>query len=117
MSILIKIEMPRGCYQCLFMTHCEECEGHLNHCILDEDEHGFGNHLFSNLEWKYPIVPMERPSWCPLIELPPHGRLIDADVAYDEFLNLMKIQGAIDPCQLGRILVCAPTIIESEGEE
>lgn len=50
-------------------------------------------------------------------EVPPHGRLIDADAAYDEFLNLMKIQGAIDPCQLGRILVCAPTIIEAEKEE
>ena len=51
---------------------------------------------------------------CPILDIKPHGRLIDADAAYDEFLNLMKIQGAIDPCQLGRILVCAPTIIEAE---
>ena len=69
MILIENMKMPRGCYQCVFMTHCEECEGHHNHCILDEDEHGFGNHSFSNLEWKYPIVPMERPSWCPLIEI------------------------------------------------
>ena len=118
MSILIKIEMPRGCYQCLFMTHCEECEGHPNHCILDEDKHGFGNHLFSSLEWKYPIVPMERPSWCPLVEVKPHGRLIDADalrVDYfaPSFTSNMPNYYHVSKAQIDN----APTIIESEGEE
>lgn len=50
-------------------------------------------------------------------ELPPHGRCIDADVAYEQFLNLMDIQGAINPCQLGTILVDAPTIIPAEEDK
>lgn len=57
--------------------------------------------------------------WCidempEIIELPPHGRLIDVDTAYEQFLNLMDTQGAINPCQLGTILVDAPTVIEAE---
>ena len=51
---------------------------------------------------------------CPLIEIPPHGRLIDGDTAYERFLDLMDQQGAINPCQLGTILVDAPTVIEAE---
>ena len=54
---------------------------------------------------------------CPLVEVLPHGRLIDADTAYNQFLNLMDIQGAINPCQLGTILTNAPTIIESDENE
>lgn len=126
MSILIKIEMPRGCYQCLFMTHCEECEGHLNHCILDEDEHGFGKHLFSNLEWKYPIVPMERPSWCPLIELPPHGDLIDRDALNNAFTGMRfnadglllhygdREDWYLKGSEVETLITNATTIIESE---
>ena len=30
---------------------------------------------------------------CPLVELPPHGRLIDADEAYDALLNRMVMTG------------------------
>lgn len=54
---------------------------------------------------------------CPILDIKPHGDLIDRDEAYNRFLELMKIQGGINPCQLGTILVDAPTIIESEGED
>ena len=47
-------------------------------------------------------------------EVPSHGRLIDVDAAYEQFLNLMDTQGAINPCQLGTILVDAPVVIEEE---
>ena len=98
MSILIKgMEMPKKCEQCWFFG---SDSARVGYCYL--------------LKGELPL-PDGVPQDCQLIEVPtPHGRLIDADVAYDEFLNLMKIQGAIDPCQLGRILVCASTIIESE---
>lgn len=29
-----------------------------------------------------------RPSWCPLVPIPPHGRLIDADALDDLLMNL-----------------------------
>ena len=51
MSILIEgMEMPKNCGICCFKDGCE---------------------------FSVPLT--ERPSDCPLIEIPPHGRLIDAD--------------------------------------
>lgn len=48
--------------------------------------------------------------WCPLVEIPPHGRLIDAD----------ELEGEFEYCseedRLGRLLD-VPTVIESEVEE
>ena len=123
MSILIRdMKMPRGCYQCVFMTHCEECEGWSNHCILDEDEHGFGNHYFSDIDWKYPIVPMERPSWCPLIGLPPHGDLIDRDalnidISQSVRFSIAKNRPSAEMRGAFKVLdrlAIAPTIIEEE---
>ena len=68
----------------------------------------------------------DRPSWCPLIELPPHGRLIDAD-AFEYTCKFNYCNGCEDwnglKCKtcwvddmLGE-LENAPTIIESEGED
>ena len=44
---------------------------------------------------------------CPLVPVPPHGRLIDADA-------LMKRYGTMS---FSTVIVDAPTIIEAEGEE
>ena len=63
MSILIKgMEMPKNCYTCPFCDYvsarCDAVKG-------------------------TPYTPADRyekrADWCPLIEIPPHGRLIDAD--------------------------------------
>lgn len=97
MSILIKgMKMPKKCKQCWFFG---SDSARVGYCYL--------------LKGELPL-PDGIPQDCPLIEVPKHGRLIDVDVAYNRFLNLMDIQGAINPCQLGTILVDAPTIIESE---
>lgn len=48
-----------------------------------------------------------RPSFCPLVELPPHGRLIDAD----ELKKQLDSPGAIICVRI------APTIIEAEVSE
>lgn len=114
MSVLIKgMKMP---------THCTECDfwhdGVFEHCLL-------------NMEIQNGDVPLdegEYPNACPLVEIPPHGRLIDADalrLLYDfsgykptgdmteeEFDRLMYrlpvIRAIIDE---------APTIIEAEEGE
>ena len=77
MSILIKgMKMPTGCRECVFMMHCDACEGHDNYCIFDEtQEHPY---------WDYSktsdmLAPEYVPEWCPLVEVPNHGRLINAD--------------------------------------
>ena len=49
-----------------------------------------------------------RPDWCPLVELPPHGRLIDADAIQDYNVETFG--------QRLLIIDTAPTVIEAEGE-
>ena len=63
---------------------------------------------------------------CPLIELPPHGRLIDADALHEElyaleyareneWLDGVREARGVDAARVA--LLDAPTIIEAEGEE
>ena len=42
------------------------------------------------------------PNWCPLVPVPPHGRLIDADTIPERFLEVRDL---------------APTVIEAEEGE
>ena len=95
MSILIKgMEMPINCETCPFDdgTYCQAYP--------------------KSAEMIYDIA-NGIPTWCPLIEIPPHGRLIDADAlaqAANEFP--FGYRGMI----LAEIAV-APTIIEAEEGE
>lgn len=85
MSVLIKgMKMPQACW-CCPITKCE-------HCM----------HFYAK----------SRPINCPLTELPPHGRLIDADALKtkrkwtDDFYETEYVEVAdIDD---------APTILEAE---
>ena len=71
MSVIVKgMDMPKCCTECSCCRH-DNWNGETAHqCNVSlitfsaEDEN-----------WIYNT----RPNWCPLIELPPHGRLIDAD--------------------------------------
>ena len=95
MDILIKnIEKPKNCLECQFyLSEYDYC-----HALKDN---------LSQKEW-------ETKSRCPLVELPPHGRLIDAD-------NLIRL--ASDECggmsyedALHVVFRCidnAPTIVEA----
>lgn len=75
MSLLIKdAEMPKTCSAC-------PCSGYLGECRLANGEPKFPT--FN--EWYE-----EKPSWCPLVEVPEHGRLIDADAL------MLSIQEYID---------------------
>lgn len=66
MSVLIKgMKMPTYCLDCLFL---KMSSGHGDYCVLTKRN----MFRFKN-----------RPDDCPLIEIPPHGNLIDAD----EFLK------------------------------
>ena len=96
MSVLIKgIEMPNNCQECI--------------CINDE-------YFYCQAVGRQPQdenVVSRRPDWCPIMEVPPHGRLIDTDAVsleggpyeYDEWCKWALTQ-----------YQDAPTIIEAEEE-
>ena len=67
MSVLIKgMEMPKSCDECELCT-----------CYVRED--GTEENYRCVITF-YPIHEFnERHEYCPLVEIPPHGRLIDAD--------------------------------------
>lgn len=73
MSILIKREMPKGCWACPFAV------GKHYECLFTKKSYNWGL--------------TTRPSDCPLISVPaPHGRLIDADAFEDAFnMELLPI--------------------------
>jgi hypothetical protein len=104
MSVLIKgMEMP---------THCTECDfwhdGVFEHCLL-------------NMEIQNEDVPLdegEYPTACPLVPVPPHGRLIDANkIGLTDFEIILCQKGSPFKNALEILLEKikdAPTIIEAE---
>lgn len=103
MSVLIKgMEMPKQCSWCKFIDYFEgNPRGY--RCLID----------------KRPCALNEnnRRRDCPLIEIPPHGRLIDADAVQEEWQQLNFDRKISDGTlaywnyQLSK----APTVIEAEG--
>lgn len=100
MSVLIKgIKMPEHCGQCFaYDTTYRVCNLYFM---------GIPNRMTS-LE--------HRPEWCELVELPPHGRLIDADALPWENQGLM-LTDPEDEWGLAWDIEHAPTIIPAEEGE
>lgn len=65
-DILIRMEMPRNCFECPLFTNCDACEGH---------ECGCG--LLGGIGYEEDISEDRRRDDCPLVELPEHGDLIE----------------------------------------
>ena len=88
MSVLIKgMELPKNCHNCELLTRIEVTYGAVYACqILNE--------VIGNV--------MVRQIRCPLVEIPPHGDLIDRDA-----LPTSRVEW--------EDIVNAPTIIESEA--
>lgn len=83
MGIYIKnMEMPKSCYHCVWMfrdkpkVYCTATETNPN--------------IFAADQWLdvSDVLAENRHSNCPLVEIPPHGRLIDADALYEKFARL-----------------------------
>lgn len=62
MSVVVRMEMPKGCWDCPCVN------GEYGYCQADENERQIED-------------PNERPSWCPIVcQLPEgHGRLVESD--------------------------------------
>ena len=79
MSILIKgMEMPTNCYKCPFCDNDAMCT------VLGED---LFDHVQAEVADNLRYLPEDwKSDSCPLVPVPKHGRLIDADAA-KEFLK------------------------------
>ena len=94
MSVLIKgMEMPKDCARCQF--------GDGYACFAT-------GYIVQDEEWE-----TKRASFCPLIQLPPHGRLIDADALITDVRKHSESYFADDFAH--EWVDIQPTIIEAEG--
>ena len=105
MSVLIKgMEMPKNCFDCPIGS-----DGAV--CVLLGIGDGYLYHKHDAFD-----AATERLPNCPLIELPPHGRLIDADEFYKDINeSILLTDGFKDAFNLW--FDEQPTIIEAEGED
>ena len=102
MSILIKgMEMPTSCYACMFFAQTNYWN--------KEDEADILSHCKRTGEKTWESVNGYLPN-CPLVPVPPHGRLIDADA-------LVRDNGIKEIPEYYEVVRDAPTIIEAEEEE
>ena len=96
-EVLIRMKMPQCCEKCRFFAWKR---GVGQHCAVD--------------------VGYERNGDCPLVPVPPHGRLIDADVLKEAFCGNCfadeKPMECSEPCMDMRIILETPTIIPVEEE-
>ena len=119
MSVLIKgMEMPKNCYQCRMVDSCQYLWK-----PYDLDDY---SDLQNMIEEGF-----TRADNCPLVEVPPHGRLIDADALHklfeDQWHYLQVLDWNENPTAEARqsgVNWCintmhdsAPTIIEAEEGE
>jgi len=106
MSVLIKgMKMPENCDYCGFISSTGCCRATEEY--HDEEQTVAG--LYGE---------DKRPDWCPLIEVPPHGDLIDRDaINYEDEIWKKK---CISPLSVYNAWVVAgemPTIIEAEDNK
>ena len=103
MSYIVPMEKPKRCGLCPCFhaehpMHCQAVKAHKDKRII--------------APYGAPI-----PDWCPLIELPPHGRLIAektiTEIRYHDADGYHIVNGE----QLCELEIDAPTVIEAEGSE
>lgn len=117
MSVLIKgMELPKDCMYCK-MAYYNASDEFTGCAVVPDKRYAMHNDAVY-------AKSTQRPDWCPLIEIPAHGRLIDADKMNDLLLKEKeKVIGSGD--KLGAFAVGfamgfiykEPTVIEAEGSE
>ena len=111
MGVYIKgMEMPKSCDECRIMIF---------------EDTNFVPELFCGCPIVFKARPQgvgHRPDYCPLVEVPEHGRLIGADALLESIKEAKKKQPEIsdvydeDYFAVAEWVSYAPTIIESEGD-
>ena len=99
MSVIVKnMEMPKNCQECgLYIEGACYAKGYRDYRS---------------------IMDTAKPDDCPLIELPPHGRLIDIKSVEDgKFVTVGNDYQRWWNGALESVIDNAPTVIEAEGSE
>ena len=99
--------MPKDCPMCL-VAHWSITDGFCGCDIVNGKKHAMKTepgYAESNT----------RPDWCPLIEVPDHGRLIDADAIFDAFYNQYEDNESLANWAMA-IVNNAPTVIPADRE-
>ena len=102
-SIIIKnMEIPKNCAECKMWSICE--------CLKEFDDYESLLYAVDDGDW---VIADD----CPLIELPPHGRLIAektiTEIRYHDADGYHIVNGE----QLCELEIEAETVIEAEGSE
>lgn len=103
MGVYIKgMGMPKSCFQCEFRTKIDPDN---LMCIISQKTFEERFYHFEN-----------RDENCPLITVPPHGRLVDADALQVDMMEIVAsgIYGEEDCIDA---VIEAPTIIPASGKE
>ena len=104
MSVLIKgMEMP---------TSCRECSLYLQ--SMDSERNVYENCAVTAKSYNWGLT--TRPSDCPLIHVPPHGRLIDADALREDWHENGENEYVYDTNDFLESIDSVPTIIEAERQ-
>ena len=123
MGVYIKgMKMPTCCGDCCLAFHIgmDKLHCRITGKSFDVWAVGWGSEDNRGEDGQRPYI---RHDDCPLIELPPHGRLIDAYELTIEILKLQKYRFSIEDSEIfvSRKAVMQaisdnPTVIEAEGE-
>lgn len=119
MGVYIKgMEMPEGCPFCP-LSHWTSGTNEFAGCnIVPSKRYAMLNDIAFAAS-----LAKSRPDWCPLVEVPPHGDLIDAfafrremdaNYPFDKFTQSKHGEADAAKSTILRMLVKAPTIIEAE---
>ena len=102
MSILITgMEMPTSCDMCWALDDC----GDYPRCRITDEQRGYN----------FPVRE-KRMDECPLIPVPPHGRLIDADALQVDMTEIVA-SGMYGEEDCIDAVIEAPTVIPAEEGE
>ena len=111
MSILIEgMEMPKNCDECPLLTE----DGDYDVCFVGKRRVMW--------EWKHDRglkVIHPKPDWCPLVPVPPHGRLIDADALKAWFVEWYDLSADLEIIHFLEILSeedSTPTVIPADKD-
>ena len=108
MSMLIKgMEMPTSCDKCRFCVNGFTDDAPMYECAVQSED------IVSVLVESNGKPFDFRPDWCPLIELPPHGRLADLDEIIEDYWDGTNME--IDEGDL-KAIIQYKVVIEAEGE-
>ena len=107
MSVIVKgMEMPTSCDKCRFCVNGFTDDAPMYECAVQSED------IVSVLV-ESDGKPFDfRPDWCPLIELPPHGDLVDRN----ELLAEYDRQHEGEAGKARKIMEQAKAVIEAEGE-